>query len=95
MEEPDLTTLYTNKLSRWTLILVILAFALFFSIIITVSIGMVNIPFNEVIEILLVVLRFIDLVGKRNSEAPLRILCLPISKPCWSHLTFRIKLHDG
>jgi iron complex transport system permease protein len=53
MEEPDLTTLYSDKLSRWTLILVLLVLALFISIIITISIGMVNIPFNEVIRVLL------------------------------------------
>lgn len=53
MEEPDITTLYSTKLSKWTLILVLLVLALFLSIIITICIGVVNISIGEVFDILL------------------------------------------
>ncbi len=42
-----------RKLSRWTLILLFLVLLLLISILITVCIGMVNIPFTEVLNILL------------------------------------------
>jgi iron complex transport system permease protein len=53
MPEPNITTLYTRKLSRWTLIILVLALVLFISIVTAVCIGMVNIPFMEVMDILL------------------------------------------
>ena len=53
MPEPDIAQLYTRKLSRWTLILLFLVLLLLISIFITVCIGMVNIPFAEVLNILL------------------------------------------
>ncbi len=53
MPESDIIQMYKRKLSRWTVIVLLMVTALFFSIVITVCIGMTHIPFTEVFDILL------------------------------------------
>jgi len=53
MEKADLEAIYLKKVSKWILILISLLILLFVVIIAATSIGMVHIPFNEVLEILL------------------------------------------
>lgn len=53
MEAPDIAELQKVRALRWSTILVGLALTLFLSIIISLSIGAVSIPFTEVLDILL------------------------------------------
>jgi len=53
MEDVDVTSLYTRKVARWALMLVLSALALLVTILVTICIGSVSIPLEEVGKVFL------------------------------------------
>jgi iron complex transport system permease protein len=53
MPAPDITALQRRKVVRWTTILAVLVLALFVSVVMCLSVGVVSIPFDQVVQVLL------------------------------------------